>query len=88
MNILVLYAACRAAAWQLRRRDVRAGGVPFRVPGGAVAPWAGCLAIARLLTGVTWAEWAALGATLVAAAAVFAITAGPRSSRRTSGTLG
>jgi basic amino acid/polyamine antiporter, APA family len=88
VNILVLYAACCAAAWQLRRRNVRAGGVPFAVRGGAVAPWLACLAIAWLLTGVTWAEWAALGATLVAAAAVFAMTARPLSSPPTSGTLG
>ena len=84
VNVLVLYAACCVASWDLRRRDVRTGGVPFRVPGGALAPWAACLAIAWLLTGVTWAEWAALAATLAAATAVFFVTAPARAARHTA----
>ena len=32
LSMLVLYAPCCLATWQLRRRDVRAGGTPFRVP--------------------------------------------------------
>ena len=36
---LVVYAVCCLAAGELRRRDVRAGGVPFVVPGGAIVPW-------------------------------------------------
>jgi amino acid transporter len=80
VNVLVLYAACALAAWDLRRRDVRAGGIPLRVPGGAFAPWAACLAIAWLLTGITWAEWAALAVTLAVSAAAFFATAKARAA--------
>jgi hypothetical protein len=30
-SILVMYGMCCLATWQLRRRDVRAGGTPFKV---------------------------------------------------------
>ena len=36
LSILVLYGMCCVATWQLRRRDVRAGGTPFRVPAPAI----------------------------------------------------
>jgi amino acid transporter len=81
---LCLYAACCVAAWQLRRRDVRAGGVPFQVPGGSFAPWAACLAIGWMLTSVTAPEWAALAGALVLATIVFLVTARHRASRRPS----
>lgn len=80
-STLLLYAACCLAAAELRRRDVRSGGVPFRVRGGAVAPWAACLAIAWILTGVTRAEWVALVCALLLATAVFFMTARTRASR-------
>ncbi len=38
LAVLVLYALCCLAAWQLRRRDVRTGGVPFRIPAAGLAP--------------------------------------------------
>ncbi|PYQ50719.1 MAG: amino acid permease [Acidobacteria bacterium] len=72
---LCLYAACCLAAWQLRRRDVRAGGIPFHVPAGGVVPWAACLAIAWMLTSVTAPEWAALAGALALATVVFLATA-------------
>ena len=77
--LLILYAACCAAAWELRRRDVRAGGVPLRVPGGAIAPVPACLGIAWLLTSIRPPEWAVVGGTLAAASVIFALT---RSRRR------
>src|SRR5262249_31398250 len=79
---LCLYGACCLAAWRLRRRDVRAGGVPFTVPAGGWAPWGACLAIAWMLTSVTAAEWAALGGALALATVVFAVTAPHRAARR------
>ena len=36
LSTLVLYGMCCVATWELRRRDVRAGGVPFSVPAPAV----------------------------------------------------
>jgi amino acid transporter len=73
LTLLLLYGACCLAAWQLRRRGVRAGGVPFVVPGGAVAPIAACVVIAWMLTGIRAAEWAAMGLALLAASIVFLV---------------
>ncbi|PYQ05555.1 MAG: hypothetical protein DMF82_08170 [Acidobacteria bacterium] len=73
LTLLLLYAACCLAAWQLRRRGVQAGGVPFAAPGGAWAPIAACAVIAWMLTGVRAVEWAAMGVALLAASIVFLI---------------
>jgi amino acid transporter len=78
---LCLYAACCAAAWELRRRDVRAGGVPFEIPGGRFAPPAAGLAIAWMLTSVTVTEWVALLGVLAVASLVFVLTARTRTAR-------
>ena len=52
LSILVLYGLCCLAAWRLQALDPA---VPrWRA---ALVPVAGCVAIAWLLTGVTWAEW-------------------------------
>jgi basic amino acid/polyamine antiporter, APA family len=70
---LVLYATCCLAAWQLRRRDVRAGGVPFKVPAPAIVIVLACLVIGWMLTSVTLGEWTAFGAAIVVAAVIFAL---------------
>lgn len=71
LSLLVVYAACCVATWELRRRDVRTGGTPFRVPAaGAVIPLA-CLAIGWLLTSITLAEWTALAGALLVATMLF-----------------
>jgi len=79
--LLCLYGACCAAAWELRRRDVRAGGLPFQIPGGRFAPPAAVLAIVWMLTSVTVREWAALLGVLVVASLVFVVTAKTRAAR-------
>ena len=81
-SALCLYGACCLAAWQLRRRDVRAGGVPFQVPGGGFAPWAALVAIAWMLTSVTAPEWAALAGALTVAGVAYVLTARARAARR------
>ena len=58
---LLVYLGCALAAWQLRRRDVRAGGTPFRIPGGAVAPVLAVMVIVALLASITLREWGVLG---------------------------
>lgn len=68
---LVLYATCCLAAWQLRRLDVRTGGVPFKVPAPAVVIVLACLVIGWMLTSVTLGEWTAFGAALAVAAVIF-----------------
>jgi len=75
---LVLYGACCAAAWELRRRNVQAGGVPFRVPAAGVVPVLACLVIAWLLTSIEPAEWAVVGAVLAVAAVLFVASRGRR----------
>lgn len=78
---LLLYAACCLAAWELRRRDVRAGGYPFRVPGGAVVPFLALGAIAYLLSSITLDEWAMAGAVLAVSALLYLLTRGARARR-------
>ena len=73
ISTLVLYGTCCVATWQLRRRDVRAGGTPFKVPAPAVVIVLACLMIGWMLTSVTAAEWSAFLIGLIVAAAIFAL---------------
>lgn len=75
LSVLVLYALCCAAAWQLRRRGVRTDGTPFTMPLGNVLPWLGIAIIVWLLTSVTFNEWLALVAALAIASVLYAIAA-------------
>jgi amino acid transporter len=79
--LLLLYLACCLAAWELRRRDVREGGVPFRVPGAGVVPLLACAVILFLLESVTLREWTAVVVVLLGAAALFLVTARRRRAR-------
>jgi len=82
VSTLLLYAGCCLAAWQLRRRDVRAGGIPFRVPAAGVVPFVALAVIAYMLVSVTWKEWAVVAGLLAAAALIyFATTAARRGLR-------
>jgi len=71
---LLVYFACSLAAWRLRRRDVRAGGIPFRVPGGAIVPILACAMIIGLLSSITLPEWRVLGLVLGVASVLFVVT--------------
>ena len=71
LSTLVLYGTCCLATWQLRRRDVRAGGTPFRIPALTVVVVLACLAIGWMLTSITSAEWTAFAIGLSVAAAIF-----------------
>jgi basic amino acid/polyamine antiporter, APA family len=71
LSILALYGACCLATWRLRRRDVRAGGTPFRVPAPGLVIVLALLLIGWMLTSVTLAEWTAFAVGLAAAAAIF-----------------
>ena len=82
VSALLMYLGCALAAWQLRRTDKTAADpaavtTGFRVPFGAVVPWIACAVIAWLLTGLTMGEWIALGAALLVASAIYAVTARP-----------
>lgn len=71
ISTLVLYGTCCLATWQLRRRDVRAGGTPFRVPAPGLVIVLACLVIGWMLLSVTVAEWTAFGIALAVAASIF-----------------
>jgi amino acid transporter len=73
VSVLSLYMLCCAGAWELSRRDVRAGGPPFTLPGGRVIPVLGCCAIAWILAHATAAEFAVEGAVVVVATVLFAL---------------
>jgi APA family basic amino acid/polyamine antiporter len=59
-SILLVYAACCLAVIELRRKKVRTGGTPFRIPFAAVVPALAVLVIVWLLTSLTADEWKAL----------------------------
>lgn len=73
-SVLLVYAACCIATFDLRRRDVRAGGVPFKVPAAGVVPWLALAVIVALLAKLQLSEWAAVLATAVLAAVVYVAT--------------
>ena len=79
VTILLVYAVCSVAAFELRRRDVRSGGIPFKVPAASVVPWAALAVILWMLSSVKWQEWLAALAIIVVATLVYFVT---RSSRR------
>lgn len=70
---LSLYLMCCAASWQLARRDVREGGTPFTVPGGALIPALACAAILWILWHATREEFEVEGVVLLIATAVYAM---------------
>ncbi len=82
LSVIVLYFGCCLAAWRLRQLDVRAGGTPFQMPGGGVAPFLACGVILWMLTGIKAEEWLALAVALGLATGLFLATAPARARRR------
>ncbi len=77
---LTLYLMCVVASYELQRRNVRADGTPFAVPGGPVIPLLAAAVIVWLLSSATRREFA-VEALVVAVAALFYFI------RRTGGQL-
>ncbi len=73
VSLVVLYLACCAAAWELRRRDVRAGGTPFNVRGGAVVPWLAGAVLLALLASVGPRKLEVVASVLAGSAFVFLV---------------
>jgi amino acid transporter len=71
LSTLLLYAMCCLATWQLRRRDVRSGGTPFRVPLPGLVIVLACAVIGWLLTSVAANEWIALAVALAVGVALY-----------------
>ncbi|MDQ2666386.1 MAG: amino acid permease [Gemmatimonadota bacterium] len=78
---LLVYAACAVAVLELRRRDVRTGGIPFRIPAGSVVPVAALAVIAMLLSSVQRQEWYAAFAVVCIATVIYAVTLPSRRAR-------
>lgn len=81
LSTLLLYAACALAAWELRRRNVQAGGIPFRVPAAGLVPFLALAVIAWMLTSIERDEWMVVGGVIVVAVVIFYATAGARGAR-------
>lgn len=71
VSALTVYLLCALAAWQLVREDVREGGTPFRVPGGAVVPWLAVAMIVWILSQAKLRELEVVAGTLAVAAVVY-----------------
>ena len=69
--VLTLYLLCALAAYELQRRDVRAGGPPFVTRGGAVVPLLAAMVIVWLLSHATAREFAVEGIVVAAASIVY-----------------
>jgi APA family basic amino acid/polyamine antiporter len=77
ISALLLYLLCSAAVLELRRRDVREAGEPFRIPGGAAVPVLSMLVIVFLLSNATWAEMRSIGIALLIAVALYLLRRRP-----------
>ncbi|GAC1650601.1 MAG: amino acid permease [Gemmatimonadaceae bacterium] len=71
--ILFVYLGCCLAVLQLRRRDVRADGPPFRIIGGPVVPVLACGCVLWLLASATRTELIAVGLAVVLASLAYVI---------------
>ena len=71
--VLLVYATCCLATVELRRRDVRAGGVPFRVPASGLVPWLALSVIVGLLATLQGGEWVAVLLVIAVAVLVFGV---------------
>jgi amino acid transporter len=70
----LVYLGCAAAAWKLRRTNVRqTDGAPFTIPAGSVAPVLAVVAILFLLSSVTAQEWGVLGMVVVVASLLYMV---------------
>ena len=72
-SVLLVYAACCLATLELRRRDVRAGGMPFRIPAARIAPWLALAVILALLATLQLREWLALVVVIAIAVTIYVV---------------
>ena len=71
ISALLLYLLCSAAAFELRRRNVQEGGVPFRIPGGPIVPILSIMVILFLLSNATRAEMLTVAGALATATLLY-----------------
>ena len=71
VGILLVDLACCLAVLELRRRDVRAEGAPFRIAGGPIVPILACAVVVWLLTSARVVEFLAVSGVLVGASVLY-----------------
>jgi basic amino acid/polyamine antiporter, APA family len=69
--VLLVYIGAILAAMELRRRDVRGEGTPFRIPGMAIAPPLALVVIAFMLSRLERKEWLSILAMMAAALVLY-----------------
>lgn len=72
-TVLAVYAACCLAVLELRRRDVRIEGKPFRAPAGGAIPLLAVAAIGVMMWQLKPREWGAVGLTLLLGLVAYAV---------------
>jgi APA family basic amino acid/polyamine antiporter len=77
VGILGVDLACCLAVLELRRRDVRADGVPFRIAGGPIVPLLACAVVVWLLTSASGVEFLAAAGVLGIAALLYLLRRPP-----------
>jgi len=87
-SILLVYMVACVSVLELRRRNVRAGGTPFRVPAVAVVPFLAIGVIVWMLTSLERREWEGMGVLVLIAIAIFTITRPARLRSITAGATG
>ena len=70
---LIVYLLLALAVIQLRRRDIRTEGEPFRIPGGFLVPLLAIVVVVWLLAHARRAEYLVTGVALIVASAIFAL---------------
>lgn len=76
LSVLFVYLACAAAAWQLRRKDIRdeSGGFVQPIPGSWLAPPLAIIVIGLLLTSITRREFMVAGTCAAIGIALFVVS--------------
>lgn len=83
VSVLTLYLVCCVATIELRRRDVRQAGTPFRMRGGAIVPYVAIAVLAWMLWHAKLRDVLVVLALIAAAALMFVSTATSRRASRT-----
>jgi amino acid transporter len=84
LAVLFVYLGCAAAAWQLRRKEIRDDDATTLrpIPGSAVGPPLAALVILALLTSITPREWAVSAAVAGVGIVLWFFTKLPRRASR------
>lgn len=71
--ICLLFAIVALSAWRAQALDLRAGGAPFVLRGGAALPLLAVATMTAILATLSLREWAAIAASLAVLVAVYAL---------------